>query len=226
MDNEAIKKRIRALLNKTVKNGCTEAEAMIAAQKVAELLAKYSLSASATDITHREFTGNIAKTNRLFLRNCIARVTNTYIVRGDDDMLNVYGVEPAPEIAEYLLDVCERTINREINAFQKSTLYRRKRTQYSRRQATSDFIAGLVLRIQDKIEELFADNIDRSLRDRVKTTVRENPPFEICHTTRKRPKVKAFDAFEAGDEAADNIHINFGVNGRGRLALGVNSNEK
>ncbi|WLT07753.1 DUF2786 domain-containing protein (plasmid) [Bartonella apihabitans] len=226
MDNEAIKKRIRALLNKTVKNGCTEAEAMIAAQKVAELLAKYSLSASATDITHREFTGNMAKTNRLFLRNCIARVTNTYILRSDDDMLNVYGVEPAPEIAEYLLDVCERTIEREINAFQKSTLYRRKRTIYSRRQATSDFIAGLVLRIQDKIEELFADNIDRSLRDRVKTTVKENPPFEICHTTHKRPKVKAFDAFEAGDEAADNIHINFGVNGRGRLALEVKSNEK
>ena len=55
MDNEAIKKRIRALLNKTVKNGCTEAEAMIAAKKVAELMAKYSLDRSTVDIMQREY---------------------------------------------------------------------------------------------------------------------------------------------------------------------------
>jgi len=226
MDNETIKQRIRALLNKTVENGCTEAEAMIAAKKVAELLARYSISSSTIDITHCEYVGrDITKRSRSLLRAVIARVTNTYILR-IDNQLNIYGVEPAPQVAEYLIDVCNRAIDREVKAFQQTTLYRRKRKKRSRQLLTRDFIQALVLRLRKKIDDLFAPNIDKSIQERVAQTVLKTAPFDIKSViVPATHQINSFDAFNAGQAAADNIQIRFGINGDQPLAL-AKANEK
>lgn len=44
MNRDAISRRIRALRAKTVENGCTEAEALAAAELLADLLAKYNMT--------------------------------------------------------------------------------------------------------------------------------------------------------------------------------------
>jgi hypothetical protein len=51
-DREAVIRRVRALMEKTVANGCSEAEAMLAAQKLGEIMNKYQLSL--TDIKLKE----------------------------------------------------------------------------------------------------------------------------------------------------------------------------
>jgi Protein of unknown function (DUF2786) len=47
-----LKARIRALAEKTVSNGCTEAEAMAAAEMVGRLLERYALSMQEIDVRH------------------------------------------------------------------------------------------------------------------------------------------------------------------------------
>jgi hypothetical protein len=47
---EKVKARIRALAARTVDRGCTEAEAIAAAQKVGELLEVYGLSMSEVEL--------------------------------------------------------------------------------------------------------------------------------------------------------------------------------
>jgi hypothetical protein len=45
-----VKARIKALTDKTIANGCTEAEAMAAAEMVGRLLERYALSMDAIEI--------------------------------------------------------------------------------------------------------------------------------------------------------------------------------
>src|ERR1700748_2874066 len=49
-EGEKVKARIRALAEKTVSNGCTEAEAMAAAEMVGRLLERYALSMEEIDV--------------------------------------------------------------------------------------------------------------------------------------------------------------------------------
>ena len=49
---DRLKTRIQGLRSKTTDNGCTEAEALLAAAKVAELLDRYDLSL--TDVEFRD----------------------------------------------------------------------------------------------------------------------------------------------------------------------------
>jgi hypothetical protein len=48
---DRLKTRIQGLRSKTTDNGCTEAEALLAAGKVAELLDRYDLSLTDVEIT-------------------------------------------------------------------------------------------------------------------------------------------------------------------------------
>ena len=49
---DKLKTRIQGLRAKTTDNGCTEAEALLAAAKVAELLDRYDLSLTDVEIRH------------------------------------------------------------------------------------------------------------------------------------------------------------------------------
>src|SRR4051794_41887668 len=51
---ERLKTRIQGLRSKTTDNGCTEAEALSAAAKIAELLDRYDLSLTDVEIRHAQ----------------------------------------------------------------------------------------------------------------------------------------------------------------------------
>ena len=63
-DLDKLKSRIQALRAKTVQNGCTEAEALSAAAKVAELLDQYDLSLSDVDLRQSPCEQGVIDTNR------------------------------------------------------------------------------------------------------------------------------------------------------------------
>lgn len=223
MNNETIKKRIRDLLNKTVENGCTEAEAMIAAKKVAELMAKYSLDRSTVDIMQREcVTGFTSRATRSFLWCYIEQVTNTLIICSGRRVA-IYGMDPDPEVAAYLIDICNRAVDREVERFKQTDVYREKRTASLRRRATGDFTYALVMRIGKKIKDLFANNIDETISKHVEDTVAKSVDFDVGKPRQKT--IECSDAYSAGVDAGDNVQINFGINGIETLAL-AKANEK
>ena len=61
---DKLKLRIQALRAKTMDNGCTEAEAMMAAAKVAELLDRYDLTLSDVELRESACERRVFETRR------------------------------------------------------------------------------------------------------------------------------------------------------------------
>src|SRR3954453_16661935 len=76
---DRLKTRLQGLRSKTADNGCTEAEALLAAAKVAELLDRYDLSLTDIEIRsalceRRDYQTNRKK--RIPLDDCVGAVAN------------------------------------------------------------------------------------------------------------------------------------------------------
>ena len=76
---DRLKTRIQGLRSKTTDNGCTEAEALLAAAKVAELLDRYDLSLTDVEIRNGQCEQRPYETRhkkRIPLDDCIGDVAN------------------------------------------------------------------------------------------------------------------------------------------------------
>jgi len=167
-DQEKIKRRIAALLQMTKERGCTEAEAMVAASKAAVLMREYGLSDADIEMSEADIE---VKTGfgsaRAPLWAIIERCTNTSLLwtKGKVNKLVFYGYSPGPQIATYLMQVCDRAMNHEIAKFKRSTFYRQRRTLATKRQAVGDFTSGLICRLDVKLRAFFVDSIDLAASD-------------------------------------------------------------
>jgi ribosomal protein S11 len=164
MGNTSLKAKIAALRAKTTSAGCTEAEAMAAAELAARLMAEHGLSAKEIEMTEaatREAT--VRATWRADLVATIATVTNCAAILTDGTWLFI-GRAPGPEIAVYLKVITFRAVERELAQFKTSTFYRRRRSVGTRRQAAADFVAGMVTRLRHRLRELFAASVVEDLR--------------------------------------------------------------
>src|SRR6476659_9357988 len=73
------KTRIQGLHSKTMENGCTEAEALLAAAKVAELLDRYDLSLTDIEIRNGQCEQRhyeVQRKKRIPLDDCIGAIAN------------------------------------------------------------------------------------------------------------------------------------------------------
>ena len=76
---DRLKTRIQGLRSKTTDNGCTEAEALLAAAKVAELLDRYDLSLTDVEIRNAQCEQRHYETRRkkrIPLDDCIGAIAN------------------------------------------------------------------------------------------------------------------------------------------------------
>ena len=55
MDKKEILKRMKMFSERTIENGCSEAEAMLAAKKLSELQAKYNVTLTELDVQEMDF---------------------------------------------------------------------------------------------------------------------------------------------------------------------------
>jgi hypothetical protein len=155
---EKVKARIRALASRTTDRGCSEAEAMVAAQKVGELLEVYGLTMSEVELrqescVQREvvFTGpRVQAVGAVFLS--IIRLTETKGWTAGRGSFNLFGLEPDVMMGEYLLHLIAGAIDREETAFRASAAYRMSRlTPQSRLRS---FRYGFAERVADRLDEI------------------------------------------------------------------------
>lgn len=158
--------RIQALRGKTVDRGCTEAEALLAAGKVAELLDQYGLTLSEIDMKAQSCAGEGIETNRRRrspLDECAGAIA------GFCDCRTWYEMTPRGHIrhiffglpadvagARYLYEKIEDAFETETAAFKRSELYDRHPSA-KRRSATTSFQAGLGHGICAKLDRLKAE---------------------------------------------------------------------
>lgn len=225
MSNTSIKAKIRALRAKTRASGCTEAEAIAAAELAAKLMREHGLAeddlvmgeASASEPTMRA-------TWRSTVAAAVGYCTNTasivLIDRGTRSAEIVFvGRAPGPEIALYLRDVCFRAVEREIRVFKQGEFYRRRRLLVTRRAAIADFIAGFVRRLCLRLMELFEPLHDETARDEAKQALARRYTNAVAHQSKPR-KTRYSEAAVSGWRSAANVSLNHAVKTQAPLQIG------
>ena len=158
--------RIQALRGKTVEQGCTEAEALLAAGKVAELLDQYGLTLSEIDMKTQSCAGEGVETNRRRrspLDECAGGIASFCDCRSWYEMTPegyirhiFFGLPADVAGARYLYEKIEEAFETETTAFKRSELYD-AHPSAQRRSATTSFQAGLGHGICAKLNRLKAE---------------------------------------------------------------------
>jgi hypothetical protein len=167
-----VKARIRALTAKTIANGCTEAEAMAAAEMVGRLLERYALSMDEIEIrTARcvQVTVPLGGRRRRPIDGCVPAIARfcdckVWLARAaaPDPVQQeaaaelgrhyvFFGFETDTALATYLFAVIERAVSTETATFRQLN----PRLQGVRlRRASASLQHGLVARVSDRLDAM------------------------------------------------------------------------
>ena len=218
MTDRSLIERIRKLKQLTTARGCSEAEAMAAAAKVAALMKQAGLTDAMVDA---EQCGSYSMTGGRSVRRAvwtaIAHYTNTALITvrctGEKGCIPTFvGYGGGPEVADYLRVVCDRAIERETRQFKAGTFYRRRRSRKTRRVAVHEFTIGLCSRIIDKLADLFADQVSEDMR-RSAVALRDDL-YTDTHTVSIAARADRYsEAVAAGAAAGGRVRLSHGVNG-------------
>ncbi|NKC31240.1 DUF2786 domain-containing protein [Falsiroseomonas selenitidurans] len=157
---EKVKARIRALAAKTTDRGCSEAEALIAAQKVGELLEVYGLTMSEVELREelciqRETVLTGPRTQALGgIFMAIIRMTETRGWMNGRYGYVLFGLEPDVLMGVYLLHLVAGAVDHEEAVFRASEAYRRSRR--TPQQRLRSFRYGFAERVAARMDELAA----------------------------------------------------------------------
>jgi hypothetical protein len=157
---DRLRTRIQGLRSKTTDNGCTEAEALLAAAKVAELLDRYDLSLTDVEIRNGQCEQRHYETRhkkRIPLDDCIGEIANfcdCRVWREKNHSGNAryvfFGLPSDIEVAHYLTELIDNTVRSELGRYKNSADYRRFRHR-DRHMANSSFTLGMVASIAEKL---------------------------------------------------------------------------
>lgn len=164
-DLDKLIQRIRGLREKTVKQGCTEQEAMAAAEKVAELLDRYGLSLSELDLRKQKCEGIGVETGRKRrspIDDCIGTVAaffecKVWAETNHDGTIRYifFGMPGDVQASAYLYDLIVQAFASETATFRRGEFYG-SLDSGPRRSATNSFHIGLAHGIIDKLQALRA----------------------------------------------------------------------
>lgn len=232
-DLDRVLARIQALRAKTVDRGCTEAEAMIAAGKVAELLDRYGLSLGEVELKEQSCEGfGVGTGRRRFgpIDACIPTVGAFCGCRvwseqaADGEIRYVFFGLPADVAgARYLYDLVERAFATETERFKRSELYAGHRAG-ERRGASHSFQTGLAQGIARKLDALHREReagmkaqTGRDLVLAKEAVIDEELAKLGLHFHRRgrgRGRYVLREAFAAGQEAGARFEHRPGIGGR------------
>lgn len=220
---DSIIKKIQLLKEKTVSNGCSEAEAMSAAEKISQLLNEYDLSMSEVEMKSQVFEQNdliVDGSIRKPIHDIVATIgvfTDTKVWYTKKDKKFVYsffGAKNDVMFAHYLFDLLSNSMDFEYKKFQKTDQYK----AIGGRVARASFYKGMSIRLSQRLKEM-KNNIKMETQERglvlydkmglVKQKFNELN-VRLKNDSRKTTISNA-NAFYAGKKAADNININRGV---------------
>jgi hypothetical protein len=162
MSNEAIIHRIRSLLAKTIENGCTEAEAMMAASKAAEMMDEHDIRT--IDLSEKSVFVELIRSgvrHDILKRNlgiAVAKYCGCYMILSGMDM-KLMGRDMDIVMAEWLYDTlvayCARGLKDHMSG--KHLLPSNQKTMLK-----NGFILGAVRRISERLEEMMKVRVVQS----------------------------------------------------------------
>jgi hypothetical protein len=244
-----VKARIKALTDKTVANGCTEAEALSAAEMVGRLLERYALSMDEIEVRSArcvQVEVPIGGQRRRPIDGCVPAIARfcdckVWLAPATEDDPQAAGAADGPRpkryiffgfetdagLARYLYQVIERAIASETTVFKQAN----PRLRAVRlRKASSSFQHGLVARVAARLETMH-DEREASVRAQRATgtalmLVKQHVVDEAFRETDVRlVSMSAIGptvitkAYQEGMTAGDRVNLSRPVTGEGRGQL-------
>jgi len=225
---DKLKLRIQALRAKTQDNGCTEAEALMAAAKVAELLDRHDLSLSDVELRETPCEPRVYETRRkkrIPLDYCISPIANFCDCKvwreknaEGETRYVFFGLRSDTEVAHYMTDLIDNAVRAELGRYKTTFAYQRFRHQ-DRHVANASFTLGMAMSIGTKLNEMKAqrDFIKKGGgRDLVvlKSSIVETEIKKLdlkLRPVRRQARMVSPKAFEAGGVAGASLPINPGL---------------
>ncbi len=218
--------RIRALRQKTVELGCTEQEALLAAEKVADLLERYGLSLSEIELrrqacegfgfdTGRKTLGPIDDAFRAIAHFCDCRCWSESGAGGGLRQV-FFGLPADVEAARFLKDLAVAAFATETATFKRGALYRDEAAA-GRRAMVKSFEIGLGGGIATKLIDLKRAREQAASRSTgrdlmiVKRSILDEEMEKLGLTFRSkasRRKRVISDAYQEGVVAAHRFEVN------------------
>ncbi|MBW4023854.1 MAG: DUF2786 domain-containing protein [Proteobacteria bacterium] len=162
-ERERVKARIKALTERTVARGCTEAEAMAAAEMVGRLLERYALTMQEVDVREEPCVqvevpiGGLRRRPIDLCTPAIARFCDcrVWLARGEAGAHYVFfGFATDTRLAAYLFSVIERAMRSELQTFRRQTP---ALVGVVLRAASTSFQQGMAGRIAERLETMHAE---------------------------------------------------------------------
>lgn len=149
---------IRALRQKTVANGCTEGEAVIAAAKLAQILKDYNMTVDEAELRaspfdrHQELHEDAVGERLWKPASAIGELTGAQFWTSSAGVfpvqVNFFGFAHEVDVARYLIEICARAMRTEA---------RRQNAAYgllvpaARRRKVNPFLDGMADRLRERI---------------------------------------------------------------------------
>jgi hypothetical protein len=162
--------RIRALLDKTTNNGATEAEALSAAEKARELMAKYQVTLTDAEIRKSKIILETFDRSQALQTTaadyCVKGIENLCGVRiwfhtrterslfGEEHrvrLLAILGAKADMEFAHWLYEMIDEAIDHEADNFRRTFGYK---SSQSKARSLSSFQAGMATRINHRLIDM------------------------------------------------------------------------
>lgn len=225
--NASLKAKLDALRRMTTTRGCSEAEALAAAEKAAQLMREHGLTDADLEFGEEWVaTRSTGRALRDDLWSCVAKVTNTasiWTAVGSGRRVVFVGREPGPQIAAYLHGVLNPAIDRVLREYRKSRSYTARRSPKSRRAAVGEFTVGMSRRLMIRLIDMFRDTMSADELLAASAELDRRFPGRVVIKGKAAAVLRPTAASEAGWRAGAAVNLAHGVGGQNdqQLALGV-----
>lgn len=216
---EDIVRRIKALQDRTVDRGCSEAEALSAARVAARLLAEHGLSMSDIEIKERVdcergdiLTGRKRAHEIQYCMLAIAKFCDCKVWKNSGNY-SLYGFPEDVSTAKWLYNLVLMAMNTEIASFKIQTHQTGKRESHA-------FLLGMANRVSQRLNQMKREQEQETTKTTgrelmvVKSQVVEKQFKTVGITLSKnysRTNAGNYGAYNAGQQAGDRVNFNRSV---------------
>ncbi len=231
-----VKTRIRALADKTTSNGCTEAEALSAAEMVGRLLERYALTMEQVDLRETpciQLEVHAGGQRRRPVDGCVVAIARfcdckVWLTRSEVGVTYVFfGLETDAMLGRYLFELVVMALRTELAGFKARNPRLR---DVGLRRAGESFQHGMVARIATRLTTSHAARKAAIATQRVSGTalmlIKHNiveEAFAATQTrlvsTRRSARKVVRSAYQDGLQAGDKVNLNRPLADRDRQLL-------
>ena len=236
MDKQSILKKLKAFSQRTVENGCTEAEAVAAAQAMQSLQDQYNCTLTELDISLTEYTKDSMSLGKKVkhpvwgaLYGLQAFCEVKLVANGSK--LTIFGQQHKVDNAMYLISLMQSSMELEFLKYKQSADYEEEAFYHHARSIRSSFMNAMASRLCNRLEQMHRESrsnveqpkasngtalvivADHALDDAFR---KEFP--RLRSGGRRHTSNRSAGASKAGRSAGDRVGLRSGVSGGQRGA--------